>query len=62
MYLVVAMDLYSRRIVVWHNDRRITVELMGQNMIKALNLRQPKAGLVFHSDRGPQYTTRWHRG
>jgi transposase InsO family protein/transposase-like protein len=61
MYLAVVMDLYSRRIVGWHIDKRMTVDLIGQAMIKALNLRQPKAGLVFHSDRGSQYTSRWYR-
>ena len=30
-------------------------------MIKAINLRQPKRGLVFHSDRGSQYTSRHYR-
>ena len=61
MYLAIVMDLYSRRIVGWHIDKRMTVDLIGQAMIKALNLRQPKAGLVFHSDRGSQYTSRWYR-
>jgi putative transposase len=31
------MDLYSRRIVGWHIDKRMTVDLIGQAMIKALN-------------------------
>lgn len=61
MYLAIVMDLYSRRIVGRHIDKRMTVDLIGQAMIKALNLRQPKAGLVFHSDRGSQYTSRWYR-
>ena len=61
MYLAIVMDLYSRRIVGWHIDKRMTVDLIGQAMIKALSLRQPKAGLVFHSDRGSQYTSRWYR-
>ena len=61
MYLAVVMDLYSRRIVGWHIDKRMTVDLIGQAMVKAVSLRQPKAGLVFHSDRGSQYTSKWHR-
>jgi putative transposase len=44
LYLAVVMDLYSCRIVDWHIDKRITVELIEQAIIKALNLRQPKAG------------------
>ena len=27
-------------------------------MIKAVNLRQPSKGVVFHSDRGSQYTSK----
>jgi putative transposase len=37
MYLAIVMDLYSRRIVGWHIDKRMTVDLIGQAMIKALN-------------------------
>ncbi len=29
--------------------------------MKAVNLRQPKPGLVFHSDRGSQYTSTFYR-
>jgi putative transposase len=37
MYLAIVMDLYSRRIVGWHIDKRMTVDLIGQAMIQALN-------------------------
>lgn len=62
MYLAIVMDLYSRRIVGWHIDKRMTTDLIGKAMIKAMILRQPKRGLVFHSDRGSQYTSKWYRG
>ena len=58
MYLAVVMDLYSRRIVGWHIDKRMTKALVIQAMIKAYNLRQPSPGLMFHSDRGSQYTSK----
>ena len=51
MYLAIVMDLYSRRIVGWHIDKRMTTDLVSKAMIKAYNLRQPPKGLVFHSDR-----------
>ena len=57
MYLAVVMDLFSRRIVGWHLDKRMTTDLISKAMIKAYNLRQPPKGLVFHSDRGSQYTS-----
>lgn len=58
MYLAIIMDLYSRRIVGWHIDKRMTTDLVMKAMIKAYNLRRPAKGLIFHSDRGSQYTSR----
>ena len=56
MYLAIVMDLYSRRIVGRHIDKCMTSDLIGRALMMAINLRQPRAGLVFHSDRGSQYT------
>ncbi|MEW6996037.1 IS3 family transposase [Colwelliaceae bacterium MEBiC 14330] len=61
MYLAIVMDLYSRRIVGWHIDKRMTTDLVSKAMMKAYNLRQPRKGLVFHSDRGSQYTSKQYR-
>jgi putative transposase len=61
MYLAIVMDLYSRRIVGWRIDKRMTTDLVSNAMIKAYNLRQPPKGLVFHSDRGSQYTSKQYR-
>lgn len=58
MYLAVVMDLFSRRIIGWHIAKRMTTDLVIKAMMKAYNLRQPTAGLVFHSDRGSQYTSK----
>lgn len=56
IYLAVVMDLYSRRIVGWAIDKRMKQDLASRAMVMAHNLRQPNRGLVFHSDRGAQYT------
>jgi len=61
MYLAIVMDLFSRRIVGWHIDKRMTTDLVSQAMRKAVNLRQPPKGLIFHSDRGSQYTSQHFR-
>lgn len=61
MYLAVVMDLFSRRIVGWHIDKRMTTALVSTAMIKAYNTRQPPKGVVFHSDRGSQYTSKHYR-
>lgn len=56
VYLAAVMDLYSRRIVGWHVDSRMTSSLVCQALMKAYNLRNPPRGLVMHTDRGSQYT------
>ena len=61
VYLAIIMDLYSRRIVGWAIDKRMTTTLISRAMMKAYNLRQPPKGLVFHSDRGSQYTSQRYR-
>lgn len=55
------MDLHSRRIVGWHIGNRMTTDLVMKAIIKAHNVRHPPKGLVFHSDRGSQYTSKRFR-
>lgn len=57
LYLAVVMDLYSRRIVGWCMDRSMSQALTLRALMMALNLRQPEAGLMHHSDRGSQYAS-----
>ena len=61
MYLAIVMDLYSRRIVGWYISKLMTTDLICKAMIMAYNLRRPPKGLVFHSDRGSQYTSKRYR-
>ncbi|KGT86003.1 hypothetical protein NG99_27190, partial [Erwinia typographi] len=56
LYLAAIMDLFSRRIVGWHVDSRMTSSLVCHALMKAYNLRNPPRGLVVHTDRGSQYT------
>jgi putative transposase len=55
------MDLCGRRIVGWHTSERMTTDLIERAFLKAHSLRQPPKGLVFHSDRGSQYTSKRFR-
>ena len=57
MYLSVIIDLYSRKIIGWAIDRRMTIDLVERSMQMAITLRKPEARVVFHSDRGSQYTS-----
>ncbi len=42
MYLAIVMDLYSRRIVGWQIDKRMTTDLISKALVKAYNLKQPR--------------------
>jgi len=56
LYLAVVMDLCSRRIVGWKLSTRMTEDLVIDAFNQAYVLRRPRGDLVFHSDRGSQYT------
>ena len=55
LYLAVVMDLYSRKIIGWATSPFMPTELVSRALKMALGHRQPKAGLILHSDRGSQY-------
>ncbi len=56
-YLSVVMDLYSRRIIGWSIDKNMTAELVERSLEQACWLRKRPKGVIFHSDRGSQYTS-----
>ncbi len=55
LYLAVVLDLYSRKVVGWSMGDRLTTELAQRAMRHAIESRQPKPGLLAHSDRGMEY-------
>jgi putative transposase len=61
LYLAVLLDLYARRVVGWSmNDRPDLVLVMGA-LDMALEQRQPKQGLIHHTDQGSIYAARQYR-
>ena len=54
LYLAVVLDLYSRLVIGWAMGSRLAVELAEQALAMALANRNPRAGLLHHSDRGSQ--------
>ena len=58
MYLAVVIDLYSRRVVGWSINNRMTKQLVMDAILMAIWRRKPAPGLLFHSDRGRQYCSR----
>lgn len=54
-YLAVVMDRWSRRIVGWALGVHKSVALTLRALRHAVTNRRPRAGLIFHSDRGSEY-------
>lgn len=55
LYLAVILDRYSRLVVGWAMGHRLTVALAEQALTMAPANRNPRAGLLHHSDRGSPY-------
>lgn len=56
VYLAIVLDRYSRKCVGWAMSRMHNANLMKTAMERAIRSRNPKAGLIHHSDQGAQYT------
>ena len=54
-YLALVMDRFSRRVVGWQLANHMSESLVCQALRSAIRTRQPRAGLIHHSDRGGQY-------
>lgn len=57
LYLATTLDLYSRRIVGWSMNERMTSQLVIDALAMAIDQRLPPSGLIHHSDRGSQYAS-----
>jgi transposase InsO family protein len=57
LYLATVMDLFSRRVVGWAMADHMERSLVEQALRMALIRRQPRAGLLHHSDQGSQYAS-----
>lgn len=58
LYMAVLVDLCSKAVVGWAADRHMRTSLVLEALTMALAARQPGPGLIVHSDRGSQYTSR----
>jgi putative transposase len=56
-YLATVIDLHSRKLVGWAIADHMRTELVTAALDMAMARRQPPAGVIFHSDRGAQYTS-----
>ena len=54
-FLAVILDLYSRRVVGWAMSKTRTSKLTLRALNRAAKVRERTDGMIFHSDRGPEY-------
>ena len=57
-YLVSVVDGYSRKVVGWAIADHMRTERVVDVLAMALAQRRPAHGVVFHADRGSQYTSK----
>jgi len=57
LYLCSILDLGSRRVVGWAMADHMRAELVCDALRMAVTARRPLPGLIFHADRGSQYTS-----
>ena len=55
LYLAIVIDLFSRQVVGWSLNSRMSRRLIMDALQMAIWRRRPASGLLFHSDRGSQY-------
>lgn len=56
MYLAVVLDVYNREIIGWSLNQRASADLVLKALTMAVMNRRSVPGVIFHSDRGSQYT------
>ena len=56
-FLAVVIDLHSRKVVGWAVADHMRTELVIEALSMALTHRKPASGVIYHSDRGCQFTS-----
>lgn len=56
-YVCVIIDLSSRKVISYKISKKNSTQLITSTLKIACDTRQPDPGLIFHSDRGSQYTS-----
>ena len=56
-YICTIVDLFSRKVIAYKVSPRQSTQLLTAVFKEAYRIRNPKAGLIFHSDRGSIYTS-----
>lgn len=61
LYLAIVLDIFTRKIVGWSISSRINAEIVRDALAMAIRHEMPEGGVIFHSDRGSQYSSKMVR-
>jgi len=61
LYCAIVKDLFTKKIVGYATGKRINTQLVIDALNMAIGRQKPSKGLIFHSDRGVQYTAKAFR-
>jgi len=61
LYLAGHKDIFTKEVVGYAMEGRMTKNLVSQSLFMAMETKQPDAGLIHHSDRGSQYCSDEYR-
>ena len=55
LYLTVIIDLWDRKVIGWSISEDLSAKSVCRALVMAVWNRQPREGIIFHSDQGVQY-------
>lgn len=61
VYLVVFLDVFSRKVVGWKVDETMEAHIVTDALKMAMTRRAPMPGIILHSDQGSQYASNLYR-
>ncbi|MBK5647353.1 MAG: IS3 family transposase, partial [Acinetobacter sp.] len=61
LYLAASKDLYTKQVVGYSLNERMTAQLVCDALKMAIRNQKPPQGLIVHSDRGSQYCSHVYR-
>ena len=61
LYLCVIIDLFARKVIAWTVSSSQRTKFIAELLLRAWKLRRNPKSVIFHSDRGTQYTSKIFR-